>query len=531
MDCGAVGENRRMNGFTRALLSCLVLVCSLALVSSASANSGARPEIAAGNAHTCALDDTGTLRCWGANAAGQLGNGLTTDTTVPTPIAEVVVAALGGEPPAAPKLGKIDAVATAAVSTCAISESRIWCWGGNSNGELGLGTVDGDPHALPQLIPGSKDFNKITAGPTHFCASTWQGDLSCWGSNASGQIGNGSVGGTVPSPTVVAGQKKFKSIAAGGGFTCVVNYATHKPSCWGDGDGTPREIAGVEDAFEIVAGATSVCSKGWTEVAINCWPGGAAGAPSSVVGLSHPEAFGGTWNSNCVLAKTLVAASEKPTASKVRSLQCWGDNSTGQLGTGDNTSSDTPRLVSLADVATLSAGAAATSQCAIVRGGDAYCWGAGVLVPTKVEGLDLITKPQYPDWASVKPLSKPRWNKRRTAKRLRAEIVIQPSPFVFTAQACTGRVVGSVMLAVKKPDKGKKAAAAAVTYKRVGNRTNSRIYRSTEQCKAKLTFSIPRSQYKRNRKKLLLKASASGNTSMAAFSAELALKDVNKHLK
>jgi hypothetical protein len=528
-ETNTAAETDGMKLIARTSLVALTLLTVVAFASSASANSGNRPEIAAGAAHTCALADNGKVKCWGAGAAGQLGIGSTADATEPTEIVPAVTAAMN-EQPSVPVLGRVEAIAAAAAATCAISGGTIWCWGSNASGQLGLGTVDDDPHSTPQQIPGSKDFYAITAGPEHFCATTWQGELSCWGANSAGQIGNGSVGGAVPSPSKVAGLKKFKSIAAGGTYSCVVLYYSHKPSCWGDGDGTPREVAGVEDAYKLAAGAASVCSIGWTETAVNCWPGGAVGAPTGVAGLFYPEAFGGTATSTCVVAKTVTAATSVP-ITKTRSLQCWGDNTGGQLGTGDSTSSSTPRLVNLADVASLSVGSAAARQCAIVRGGDPYCWGSGVLVPTRVEGLDLVTKAQYPDWASVKPLSRARWNKRRTAKRISSEVVIQPSPFSFAREACAGRIVGSVQLPVKEVKKGKKASTSGVTYKRVGARTTSKIYRSAEGCKAKLTFSIPRAQYKRNSKKLLLKASSFGNKSMAAFSTEFALKDLKQHLK
>lgn len=509
-----------------ALFAVWVLT-ALALVDPARANGGGHlPKIASGTSHTCALADDGSVKCWGANAAGQLGNGGTSETATPTPIAGVV-AAKNNSTPSVPTLGKVETLAASSNATCAISSGSIWCWGSNASGELGGGSTDADPHPAPQLIAGAKGFYAITAGNDHFCAVNWDGLMSCWGSNAAGQIGTGAVGGTINAPTAVPGIKKFKSIAAGGAFTCVV-LETTQPKCWGDGNGTPTDVAGLKDVYELVAGAASACALGWSDVALRCWPGAAPDSLTNVDGLFEIKALGGTSNSNCAVARTLTAANSKPLSAD-HSLQCWGDNSAGQLGTGDNTSSPTPRLVKLSEVAELSSGAAATKQCAIVRGGDPYCWGGGVNLPTKVEGLDLVTQPQYPEWASITPKSRLKLNKAGTHWKVSSKVAVEPSALSFASEACAGRIVGSAYFYKRM---GKKAAAAGgVEYKKVGVRTMTKLRRAGDYCKADFTIKIPLSRFGDKKKRLLIGASSFGNKSMAPFSTEFAIKDLKKILK
>lgn len=515
----------RREATPRFLLAVLVTLAAFAYADPANAYYGSRPMIVSGNAHTCALADDSSVKCWGANASGQLGNGTTVDSPTPTPVAGVVTAKQSGPPPA-PVLSKIESLAAAANTTCALSEGTIWCWGRNTAGQLGLGTVDGDPHPTPQIIPGTKDFYGLTAGADHFCATTWQGEISCWGANEAGQIGTGTVGGNVPTPTKVAGLKKFKSIAAGGANTCVLPY-TMKPICWGDGNAAQTEIA-TKDMHVLVASGASTCAFGWTENPVRCWPGAAAGAVANLDGLADVQTFGSTHNSFCAIAKTVTAATNK-TYSDAKSLQCWGENANGQLGTGDTTPSPTPRLVGLKDVAELSTGAAATKQCAIVRGGDPYCWGAGVLVPTKVDGLSLVNKPQHPEWASIAPLTKLRLVKGGTAWQIKSKLSVMPSTLTFPEAACKGKVVGSAFFYKKV---GKKAGmAGGYKLKKVGVRTTSKLRRVGDFCKASFTHTIPLSRFGDKKKRMMIGASSYGNKSMAAFETEFALKDLKKYFK
>jgi alpha-tubulin suppressor-like RCC1 family protein len=156
-------------------------------------------EVSAGEDHTCARKTDGTLWCWGWNFHGQLGDGTEVDESTP-----VQVEALGNT---------VAQVSTGRDFTCARkTDFSLWCWGYNAYGELGDGTQ------LKRQVPfrvttlGSSVFD-VSAGQYFTCSNNYYGEIWCWGSNLSGQLGNGSlddsvtpvqVPGFLPAPQVPA---------------------------------------------------------------------------------------------------------------------------------------------------------------------------------------------------------------------------------------------------------------------------------------------------------------------------------------
>ena len=529
----------------RLLLAVLTAFTALLMLeSSASANGGApRPMIATGGSHTCALADNGTVKCWGENVSGQLGNGGTAPSSTPAKALRVSAANNAGEAPMPATLEKASTVVASASATCVISaDSSIWCWGSNVYGELGIGAADAVPHPTPTQIPGTKDFYSIAAGANHFCAVTWNGDVSCWGSNAQGQAGNGTIGGLVASPAMVPGVKKLKALTAGEDFTCA-NLDTTKVKCWGANDkgqlgsgatgassGSAVEVPNLKDSYSLVAGANHVCALGWSETALRCWGDNLLGqlaqgtlgetAPrgvSNVTGLTDVGTLGGNANSGCATART-VTAMNNSNVSKDRSLQCWGEL----------TASGSPRIVPLPDVASLSQGSSASNQCAIVRGGDPYCWGpAGA--PTKVEGLDLVSRAQYPNYAYLEPTSRLRLNKTGTAWRISSRLKVEPSSFVFPEDACTGVVAADAFYYKRVGKKSSARAANGVTYKKIRVRTKSKLRVSGDYCKADFVQTIPLSKFAGKKSKLAISAIGFGNAFQSRFeTGDFFLKDIKK---
>ena len=135
--------------------------------------------LAAGSGHTCALDGAGGVLCWGYNSSGQLGSagppsghGWPTRAAVPVTLVSLVA---GGE------------------HTCGLTAAgAAYCWGSNSKGQLGNGTIGGT-NSVAAPVSGGLTFVSLSAGGAHTCGVTPDGSIYCWGSNSSGQLGDGTL--------------------------------------------------------------------------------------------------------------------------------------------------------------------------------------------------------------------------------------------------------------------------------------------------------------------------------------------------
>jgi alpha-tubulin suppressor-like RCC1 family protein len=166
--------------------------------------------IVAGTFHTCALLTDGHVKCWGANRFGQLGNGTSTTSpprglTTPVSVAGIssVIAIAAGEDH----------------TCALLSDGTLKCWGRNHKGQLGNGTNIGPesctiigpygrPYACsttPVDVSGISDATAVTAGGTHTCARLSDGHVKCWGNNAFAQLGNRTAGRLSPIPVEVTG--------------------------------------------------------------------------------------------------------------------------------------------------------------------------------------------------------------------------------------------------------------------------------------------------------------------------------------
>jgi alpha-tubulin suppressor-like RCC1 family protein len=132
-------------------------------------------EAAAGNVHSCARMSNGTIKCWGGNSAGQLGDGTGSPHYTPANV-----------------VGIGDAIAfTAGGShTCAIRQGgQAQCWGYNGTGAVGDGTII--DRWMPTNVQSIGSVSATAAGMAHTCAVTSDQAIKCWGYNVSGQLGNG----------------------------------------------------------------------------------------------------------------------------------------------------------------------------------------------------------------------------------------------------------------------------------------------------------------------------------------------------
>jgi hypothetical protein len=210
-------------------------------------------KVAAGAWHTCAILSGGALQCWGANEAGQLGDGTTADRLVPTS-----VASLPSGVASATVSGSTRVFNSGGGFSCALTVAGgAKCWGANESGQLGEGTGSGHftPFDVTGLTSGVVDISTagirkrgvfpddgtITGGTAigHTCAVLSSGRAKCWGINYAGMLGSGvppggeywMYGGSA-TPIDVVGLPQAAQISAGGTFTCSRSVAK-KANCWG----------------------------------------------------------------------------------------------------------------------------------------------------------------------------------------------------------------------------------------------------------------------------------------------------------
>lgn len=143
--------------------------------------------LAAGDAHTCALDEEGGVKCWGLNDYGQLGDGQGCGTRCyePTDVVDLGDSAV--------------ALAAGNHHTCAVlAGGSLDCWGWNWKGQVGDGTTTNRLTPV-QIFTAGDGATAVGAGAAHTCAAT-SGGVKCWGMNEEGQLGVGYISGTEPHP-------------------------------------------------------------------------------------------------------------------------------------------------------------------------------------------------------------------------------------------------------------------------------------------------------------------------------------------
>ncbi len=175
--------------------------------------------VSAGSGFYCALSSTKRVYCWGDNSYGQLGVKKHSSQDRP-----VEVGALGG---------RVAKIAAGYYHVCALTaDGAVECWGDNRYGQLGDGTRKGSytPVAVSGLASG---VEQIAAGEGHTCVLLRNGSVQCWGKDSSGQLGDGDFK-LSKVPVAVSGLPgPVRSLSAGGFHTCAVTMDNNL-WCWGD---------------------------------------------------------------------------------------------------------------------------------------------------------------------------------------------------------------------------------------------------------------------------------------------------------
>ncbi|NOY92749.1 MAG: hypothetical protein GXP55_16285 [Deltaproteobacteria bacterium] len=370
-------------------------------------------------AHTCAMAPDGSVRCWGAGADGQIGDGdarfmsatpvrtddlddLARRVSVSGSTACVVrpsgaVACWGGPGERqwpVDVFGVTDAVevSVGGIGICSVgSGTAVTCWGP-------------DLTSAPREIAGLAPAWHVAAGSGHACALTSDTggppfDVFCWGVDGQGQLGDGNMDMAYrESAERVVGVPGAISLAAGDEHTCVVTDAG-EVWCWGANDfdqlgaprsdpaTRPRRVPGITGAVSVTAGTAHTCTLLATGHAM-CWGNNGAGqlgvAPIGRPLLDPVEVPGLDDVRQLVSAGPRVAGPAAPNVVFLGaatcalrgdgSVWCWGSNQYGLLGDGTREDRAEPRPVNgLTDVIDLGMGTG--SACAVTRSGQTWCWG------------------------------------------------------------------------------------------------------------------------------------------------------------
>lgn len=328
--------------------------------------------IGAGDDHTCGLDTTGSVLCWGSNEYGQLGDGSGSDSNLPVSID-------------APSGATFVTLVVGTDHNCALTDAEeLYCWGGNGDGQLGDGTKTDRPTPILIASPGAA-FRQVSPGAYHTCAVTTGHEAYCWGGNGDGQIGDGTTTRR-KMPTLVSGGLDFASISARGLHTCAIT-TSGDTYCWGDNEYGQHGNNTIDDAAlpapaatglalaSVLAGDEYTCGLTATD-ALYCWgsrswgrlgDGRTAVALSPVAltgGLAVDQIDAGAYDHSCAATQGATSA------------YCWGLNVDGQLGTGDfETRTDPVAVAAGTDTIFAMTVAGGSMSCGITGAGRAFCWG------------------------------------------------------------------------------------------------------------------------------------------------------------
>jgi alpha-tubulin suppressor-like RCC1 family protein len=352
--------------------------------------------LAGGYRHTCAVTARGGLQCWGYNGYGQVGDGSTTTRSLPTWVRGLMPGA--------------STVAASITHACRITiDGGVRCWGNNVDGDLGDGTTAYKrfPTNVTGLTSGIVSLAVGYAGTS--CAVTSAGGAKCWGMNETGQVGDGTLVDQ-PTPVDVVGLTSgVRALAAGERTTCALTLSGGV-KCWGLndngqlGDGTatnraaPVWVQGLSSGVASLSSGTSSTCAVTDGGGLKCWGSNGGGQLGDGTWISRPTPVGVIGLSSGVVQVTVGHAFACALLSG-GGVKCWGANGYGNLGDGTTTGRFTPDDVSglTSGVAAVAAGFA--SACAVTGSGGVKCWGYNVdgqlgdgtttnrLTPVDVTGL------------------------------------------------------------------------------------------------------------------------------------------------
>lgn len=312
-------------------------------------------QMTAGSIHSCGITSANDAYCWGFNGSGQLGDGTNTQRTQP-------VAVIGGHKFAQISAGESFTCGLTTANGANVNEDRqIWCWGNNADGEMGTG-ASGPSVSTPLRIttdPTTFKYSFVSSGGFHACGllrndvvAGIASKLVCWGYDAYGQVGAGSIG-TIRGLFFVTGTQLWASVSTGFYHTCAVTttVAAGNGFCWGrDDEGelgdditlaakpAPTVVSGGATWGSIKAGGFHSCGLTTTNTAF-CWGYNQYGQ----LGNGTSTFNAGTNQNQAVPVQAglgftfsvLEAGQYHSCGLSGTNMFCWGRGANGQLGGGD----------------------------------------------------------------------------------------------------------------------------------------------------------------------------------------------------
>jgi len=343
---GDNGNGQLGNGSTTGPQTCTYdttsLACSQTPVDVSGLSSGIS-KVVSGGYSTCALTTGGGVKCWGSNLYGQLGNGSTTDSSVPVNVSGLT--------------SGVTDISAGMSHVCAVmSAGGAKCWGNNEYGKLGNGSSVGPQTCndgtnniacsqTPVNVSGlTGTVTAVSAGLEFTCVLISGGTIKCWGRNTWGSLGNNSTTDSVypVSVTGIVSGVTALSSSPNGYYSCAVVSGAVK--CWGSND---SGCLGVSSSGPEFCNGSDPCSK----------------SPVNVTSLTTGVSSISTGSSHACALVTGGA------------VKCWGYNTDGELGNGGTANSYTP-----VNATGLSSGVAQISMgfffsCARTTSNALKCWG------------------------------------------------------------------------------------------------------------------------------------------------------------